>query len=280
MPLLGGLFHKGDGGPVVIPVATQAPIAFRVYYTPGYPPLAPEDLRVNASEWLDKHVGEPLRSALRPVVWSEKLTFTDMAKTAFPPPLEVLQKADVGAEERARFDAAWQVAVIACEARTQVPMLGLWAAVAAGRSAAIDLKGALFDAVAVQLTSIPTYEQPLPSNGVLTAGDHLAFGSASIAQGLARWHTTGMPKFGLPDLELLEAPAGVDLRPVLEAVAQHLLDSLLRANHGIDVPVAQLSLGPELSLLIPGGPAAIRLYYSPGQGQVRPAIEVLLPRGA
>jgi hypothetical protein len=32
MPLLDGLFHKGDGGPVVIPVATQAPIAFRVYY--------------------------------------------------------------------------------------------------------------------------------------------------------------------------------------------------------------------------------------------------------
>ena len=29
------------------------PIGFRVYYTPGYPPLAPEDLRVNASEWLD-----------------------------------------------------------------------------------------------------------------------------------------------------------------------------------------------------------------------------------
>jgi hypothetical protein len=61
---------------------------------------------------------------------------------------------------------------------------------------------------------------------------------------------------------------------------QQLLDSLLQANHGVDVPVAQLSLGPELSLLIPGGPAAIRLYYSPGQGQVRPAIEVLLPRGA
>jgi hypothetical protein len=279
MPLLGGLFHKGGGGPVVIPVATQVPIAFRVYYTPGYPPLAPEDLRVSTSEWLDQHVDEPLRSALRPVVWSEKLTFTDMAKTAFPPPLEVLQKADVGAEERARFEAAWQVAVIACEARAQVPMLGLWAAVAAGRSSAIGLKGALFDAVAVRLTSIPSYEQPLPGTGVLKAGDHLAFGSASNAAGLARWHTTGMPKFGLPDLELLEAPAGVDLQPVLEAVAQQLLDSLLRANHGRDLPVDQLSLGPELNLLLPGGPPAIRLYYSPGQGQARPAIEVLLPRG-
>jgi hypothetical protein len=280
MPLLDGLFHKGDGGPVVIPVATHAPIAFRVYYTPGYPPLAAEDLRVNASEWLDRHVEEPLRSALRPVVWSEKLSYTDMAKTAFPPPLEVLQKADVGAEERDRFEAAWQVAVIACEARTQVPMLGLWAAIAAGRSAAIDLKGALFDAVAVRLTSIPSYEQPIAGKGVLNAGDHLAFGSATNAAGLARWHTTGMSKFGFPDLELLEAPVGVDLRPVLEAVAQQLLDSLLRANHGRDEPLNQLSLDPELHLLLPGGPPAVRLFYSAAQGQMPPAIEVLLPRGA
>lgn len=254
MPLLGGLFHKGDGGPVAIPVATPAQIAFRVYYTPGYPPLAPEELRVNAGEWLDKHVEEPLRSALRPVIWSEKLSYTDMAKTAFPPPLEVLLKADVGAQERSRFEAAWQVAVIACEARTQVPMLGLWAAIAAGRSAAIDLQGALFDAVAVRLTSIRSYDEPLPGRGVLRARDHLVFGAASNSSGLARWHTSGMPKFGFPDLELLDAPAGVDVQPVLEAVAQHLLDSLLRANHGRDQPLSQLSIDPELHLLLPGGP--------------------------
>jgi len=206
MPLLGGLFNKGDGGPVVIPVAGHVPIAFRVYYTPGYPPLAPDDLRVNAGEWLDRYVEEPLRSALRPVVGSEKLSYTDMAKTSFPPPLEVLQKEDVGAEERSRFEAAWQVAVVSCEARTQVPMLGLWAAVAAGRSAALSLKGALFDAVAVRLTSIASYQQPIPGMGVLRAADHLAVGSSG-AGGPVSWRTAGMPKFGLPDLELLDAPA-------------------------------------------------------------------------
>src|ERR1700694_1590968 len=275
MPLLGGLFHKGDGGPVSIPVATHVPIAFRVYYTPGYPPLAPEDLRVNASEWIDRFVAEPLRSALRAEVWSEKLSYTDMPKTSFPPPLEVLR--EVGAEERARFEAAWQVAVVSCEARTQVPMLGLGAAIAPGRSAAQGLKGALFDAVAVRLTSIATYEQPLPGNGVLRAADHLAVGWSS-AGGLVRWHTTGMPKFGLPDLELLEAPAGVDLRPLVEAVAQQLIDALLTANHGRDEPVALLSVGPELTPLLATGQAHVRLFYSAGQGQLPPAVEVLLPR--
>jgi hypothetical protein len=277
MPLLGGLFHKGDGGPVVIPVAAQVPVAFRVYYTPGYPPLAPEDLRVNAGEWIDRFVAEPLRSALRAEVWSDKLSYTDMPKTSFPPPLEVLQ--EVGAEERARFEAAWQVAVVSCEARVQVPMFGLWAAIAAGRSAAQDLKGALFDAVAVRLTSIATYEQPLPGSGVLRAADHLAVGWTSPG-GLVRWHTTGMPKFGLPDLELLEAPAGVDLRPLLEAVAQQLIDTLLIANHDRAEPVDQLSVGPELTPLLPTGQAQVRLFYSPGQGQLPPAVEVLLPRGS
>ena len=141
MPLLDGLFRKAGGGPVVIPVATRVPVAFRVYYTPGYPPLAPEDLRVKASEWLDEHAEEPLRSALRPVLLSDRLSYTDMPKTSFPPPLDLLHKADVGAEERTRFEAAWQVAVVSCETKPQVPMFGLWAAIAAARSAATELKG-------------------------------------------------------------------------------------------------------------------------------------------
>jgi hypothetical protein len=169
--------------------------------------------------------------------------------------------------------------VVSCEARTQVPMLGLWAAIAAGRSAALDLNGALFDAVAIRLTSIASYQQPIPGMGVLRAADHLAVGSSGSG-GVVRWHTTGMPKFGMPDLELLEAPAGADLRLLLEAVAQQLLDALLTANHGRPEPIEQLSLGPELSLLLPTGHADVRLFYSAGQGQLPPAVEVILPRGA
>src|SRR4030088_261910 len=117
MPLLGGLFHKGDGGAVITPVAGHVPIAFRVYYTPGYPPLTSEDLRVNAGEWIDQFVPEPLRSALKTEIGSERLSYTDMPKTSFPPPLEVLR--EVGEGERSRFEAAWQVAVVSCEAKTQ-----------------------------------------------------------------------------------------------------------------------------------------------------------------
>ncbi len=277
MPLLDGLFGKAGSGPVAIPVATSVPVAFRVYYTPGYPPLLPEDLRAKAAAWVGTYAGDPLRSALRPVIESPALSYTDMAKTAFPPPLDVLQKADVGAEERARLEAAWQVTVVACEARAQVPMFGLWAAVAAGRSAALELKGALFDAPAIRLTAIASYQQPIPGDGVLRVADHVAFLADTDPRGFVRWHTTGMAKFGLPEIDIEEAPPGLDLRPLGQALAQHLLDTLLRANHGREAPVAELVLGPEIALPLAGGGTTVRLFLLPGQGALPGMLAVLPP---
>ncbi|MDQ6919531.1 MAG: hypothetical protein M3Z98_09255 [Candidatus Dormibacteraeota bacterium] len=275
MPLLGGLFHKGDGGPVVIPVAAQVPVAFRVYYTPGYPPLLPEDLRAKAVAWVENHVEEPLRSALRPVVGSPALSYADMAKTAFPPPLDLLQHSDVGDEERGRLERAWQVLVVSCDARPQVPMFGLWAAIAAARSAALELSGALFDAPAVRLTEIASYQQGLPRTGVLNVTDHVAFPADSDPSGLIRWHTTGMNKFGLPEI-VIPAPAGVDQGSPLRALAQHLLDSLLRANHGRPELLTELVVPADPSLPQATGPASLRLQLVPGQTGV-PTLVALPP---
>ena len=263
MPLLGRLFGPAGAAPVVIPVATSIPVAFRVYYTPGYPPLLPDDLRTRAAAWIETHVADPLRPAMRPLLAS--LSYTDMAKTSFPPPLDALRRADVGAEERGRLETAWQVAVVACEARPQVPMLGLWAAIAAGRSAAIELRGALFDAAAARLTAVESYQQPLAGEGVLRVGDHAAFEVGSRTEAAGSLRSRGMPKFGLPEVELAEAAAGQDLGPALELLAQQLLDRLLTANHGREVPVAELSLPPEVTIELPSGPTPVRLYFPPGQ---------------
>jgi hypothetical protein len=167
--------------------------------------------------------------------------------------------------------------VISCEARMQVPVLGLWAAIAAARSAALDLKGALFDAAAVRLTTISSYQQSIAGRGVLIAADHVAVSSVS-GGGLYRWHTSGMPKFGLPDLELLDAPPGADLGPTLVAVAQLLLDGLLTVNHGRDQPLAELAISHDLGLQVPGGPATVSLAYAPAKPPMPHAIEVILPR--
>jgi len=272
VPLLDGLLHKSEGGPVTIPVASAIPVAFRVYYTPGYPPLLPDELRARAVAWVAAHVGEPLRSALGPVVASPALVYTDMAKTAFPAPLDLLQKTDVGAEERSRFERAWQVAVVSCDTKPQVPMFGLWAAIAAARSAAGELGGALFDSPAVRMTPVASYEEGIAGDGALRVGDHVAFPADPDPSGLVRWHTTGMSKFGLPEV-VIPARPGPDHGPLLRALAQHLLDTLLRANHGRLEALTELAVPAELTL---PGPATLRLHMAPSQAGV-PTLVAVLP---
>jgi len=198
-----------------------------------------------------------------------------MSRTSFPPPLERIVTEGVGTEERSRLDAAWQVAVVTCPARLQVPMLGLWAAIAAGRSAALELKGALFDAAALRLTPIALYEAPLPANGVLRVADHAVVGATAVAGGLANWSTRGMAKFGLPEVEVQEARAGADLGPLVLALAQHLLDAALTANHGREQPVPELALGPELEVNAGGRPLRLRIVHTPGQGELPALLDVL-----
>jgi hypothetical protein len=274
MPLLGALLHRGEGGPVLLPVAALVPIGFRVYYTPGYPPLLLDDLRARAAAWAEVHVEEPLRSALRPLIGSPALSYADMAKTAFPPPLDLLQKADVGAEERTRLEKAWQVAVVSCETKPQVPMFGLWAAVAAARSAALELKGALFDSPAVRLTPIASYEHGIPGNGALRVSEHVAFPAEPDPSGFIRWHSTGMSKFGLPEIAI-PAPPGQDHGPLIRLLAQHVLDTLLRANQGRPELLTKLALPADISLPLPDGPAVLRLQVAPSQTGV--ATLVALP---
>jgi hypothetical protein len=243
MPLLGGLFGPAETAPVVIPVTANTPIAFRVYYVPGYPPLLPDELQARAAAWVEAHVDDPLRSALRPVL--ALLSYADIAKTSFPPLLDALRSASVGAEERSRLEAAWQVAVVACLARPQVLMLGLWAAIAVGRSAALELEGALFDATAGRLAPLASYGQRLDGGGVLRVVDHVDLPAEADPDRAGRWRTRRMAKFGLPEVELAEAPTGLDFRLHLELLAQQLLDRLLTANHGREQPVAELSLPPR-----------------------------------
>lgn len=267
MPLLGGLFGKAPAGPVRVPVATVIPVAFRIYYQPRYPPLMAEDLRDRAHAWLDAHADDPLRSALHPVIESQDLDYTDMEKTAFPPPVEVLQKGSVGPEERHRLETAYQVTVITCRATPRVPMFGLWAALAAGRSAAMDLGGVMFDSVAVSLAPIAAQEERIAGGGTLRVAEHTGFHSAPAQAHAERWLTAGMAKFGLPEIEVL-GPTGPPghMAAILEALGQHLLDSVLAANHGRPSPIEELELPPDLTLQVMGSPVPVQIAFSPARG--------------
>jgi hypothetical protein len=276
MPLLGGLFGgKAEIGPVLVPVPPEVTVTFRVYYVPGYPPLLAEDLRTRAVAWAGANVEEPLRSALLPILASSELTYTDMAKTSFPPPLDPLGGAGAGDEERARLEAAWEVTVVSCRAKLEVPVFGLWAAIAAGRSAALELKGALFDAATLRLAPITSYSAPIGGRGLLAVGDHVAVSSATDVRGLVRWSTIGMVKFGLPEVEVQDAPGGVELGPLVLALGQRLLDLLLTANHGRQQPVSGLTLDPIVQLTLDGRPVRLRIFHTPGTAASPGLVDVL-----
>ena len=77
-------------------------------------------------------------------------------------------------------------------------------------------------------------------------------------------------------MEIQEAKPGVDFGPLVTALAQHLLDSLLTVNHGREQPVTELSLGPELEVAVAGRPIRFRVMHTPGQGD-RPSYLDVLP---
>jgi hypothetical protein len=166
------------------------------------------------------------------------------------------------------------VAVVSCEAKPQVPMFGLWAAIAAARSAALELSGALFDSPAVRMTPVASYEQGIAGDGVLRVADHVAFPADPDPSGLVRWHTTGMSKFGLPEI-VVPAHPGPDHGPLLQALAQHVLDSLLRANHERPEPLTELLLPADLSL--PGSEAAAHLHLHLARSQAGVPTLVAVP---
>jgi hypothetical protein len=84
-----------------------------------------------------------------------------------------------------------------------------------------------------------------------------------------------MSKFGLPEI-VLPAPPGADHGPLLRALAQHLLDTLLRANHGRPEALTELVVSGEL--LLPGQPAPLRLHLAPSQAGV-PTLVAVPPPG-
>lgn len=258
---LGGLLGQHPKGPVRIPVVAAPAIPFGVYYTPLYPPLGPDELRARLAGWLDQHVDEPLRSALKPAVAStELLTYLDMHKTALPPPTDPAQ-AGATPEEGAKLEQAWQVMAITGHPAVQVPVFGLWGALAGARSAAQDLDGVAIDTTTHRVLRAEP-ESVIAGSGKVVLAEHVTIAPLGNPSGAATWRTAGLQKFGLPNLQLRGVlPGSGDPGLLLVETGQQLLDALLRANHGREQPLAELEIGSELTV---SGATAAHLEYVAG----------------
>ena len=265
---LGGLLGQHPKGPIRIPVVAAPAIPFGVYYTPLYPPLGSDELRARLGGWLDQHVEEPLRGALKPVVASaELLSYLDLHKTALPPPTDAAQTGAT-AEEAAKLARAWQVMAVTGHPAVQVPVFGLWAALAGAHSAAQELDGVAIDSTTHRVLRADL-ESPIAGDGRLQLAEHVTVCPLANSAGAATWRTLGMQKFGLPNLQLRGALGDPTL--LLVEIGQRLLDALLRANHGREEPLAELEVGSELTVR---GATAVHLQYLAGAD---PLLDVSLP---
>ena len=263
MPSLSGLFAKAPEGPLRIPVDATVALGFAVYYVPGYPPLGGKELRAALPAWLDGHLAEPLRGAVKQFAAGPGLDYTDdLQRGALPlPPYDLLRSEGAGEEEVKRLEKGYQLLMVHARDPNTVPRFGLWAALAGARAGAEALAGVGYDPA--RMAVIPLGSAALPGDGVVRVREHVAFRLGGEPGGPGWITSAGMSKFGLPDLRV-GFPAGFP--PPLEMladIAQQLIDSVLRANHGRAECISELEFGP--AVVAAGVPLALRYTAESGK---------------
>ncbi|NOU31595.1 MAG: DUF2314 domain-containing protein [Polyangiaceae bacterium] len=187
------------------------------------------DLKRLGTEWVRSMADEPLRSALTAYIASEELTVERKRRWWFrDPPKDILRSFGMGAEEERRYQAASHVVAVIAEGSRAL----------AAYSVASGIADAL-DGVVVDPQGLP---RVLPQK--LLAARISSDESDAVSKwilcpfstsddGLGWMTTTGMSRFGLPNLEMRRIPIGLDdaLLSVMNAVAQHIVDAAATGSH-------------------------------------------------
>jgi uncharacterized protein YegJ (DUF2314 family) len=110
------------------------------------------------------------------------------------------------------------------------PRVGLWATMATARALAASLPGGvLMDPEFPRL--MPLNDGPaIPASGQVRVVDHILVQVSHTRNRLIWMVTSGMGRFGLPDVELRDAPPNLasNLLPVVNGIAQRLIERAMR----------------------------------------------------
>jgi len=263
MPSLTDLFSRAPEGPLRIPVDAVVALGFAVYYVPGYPPLSGSELRARLPAWLDGHMAEPLRTAVKAFAAGPGLEYTDdLQRGAIPlPPYDRLRSEGAGDEELKRLEMGYQLVMVSARDPNRVPRFGLWTALAGALSAAEALNGVAYDPVRLAVLSLAPTQ--LAGDGVVRVREHVAF-RVGGEEGSSGWVTTaGMSKFGLPELRVGFVAGRAAPLEMLSDLAQQAIDAVLRANHQRPECVTEVEFGPAVE----AGGLALELRHTAEAGQ-------------
>lgn len=220
---------------VAIPLDPTPTIGFVVYFYAGdeAPPEPDAMLRLTDS-WLDEHTQEPIRSGIRAFCEQGLLTIQIHAREEIPlPPDEMLRAYGPGEIEERRYRNATHTVFVGAMDLLLPPRIGLWAAIAVSRALTMALPGGvLLDPEFPRLVNQEVSAGDLPGEGIVRVVEHILVPYSRDERSGLLWITTkGMGRFGLPDVELRNAPPNLaqSLMPVINGLAQRLADTAVRA---------------------------------------------------
>ncbi len=240
--------------PIRLKLEAMIQVGFPVYFTSqrAQPP-SPEALLPVVKSWVERHAQDPLRAGILAFLDRGFVVLQVVPRNEFPePPPELIQSWRPGELEERRFQQATHVVVVATQDLPRHPHVGYWSAVAAGRALAEAAGGVLLDPSFPRLLSVEQQQRDLPADARIRATEVLMVPQSVDHRGLAWMTTKGMGLFGLPELEVRDAPPSVTnpLGTLINGTAQHLLDRLFTHFGTQEDPPAELLLGPEIQVTL------------------------------
>ncbi|MBN1421092.1 MAG: DUF2314 domain-containing protein [Planctomycetes bacterium] len=276
-----------------IAIPSDVVLAVQVHFRPERA-RDPEELERFVLEWIRRHARDPLRGAVREHLAANpwKISIVDVREAPRPLPCHV---AALAPEGRLCMRESLQCIQVGTKDALRRPRPGLWAVFAAGRALAEALDGVIFDLLNLGLTYRPA-RRLLPPDGLIHVADHILVLQSVNERGLGWTTTTGMPKFGLPNLQIEETPVHLarPLAAILRVVAQKLAGRVLERAGTEPAPRAGMLLDRTLTLhpadvarAAGGGASSFRsardatvgLAYAPARPHREPFITVLPPEG-
>jgi uncharacterized protein YegJ (DUF2314 family) len=209
-------------------------VGFVVYFQapPGILPPEESEMFGMVSDYLDQYAPEPLRDGLRSFLEQGFLSLIPQERGEVPePPDELIRTYNPGEIEERRWRNATHALYIGTTDLLLPPRVGLWATLATARALASALPGGvIMDPEFPRLMPRLEREKELPDTGQIHAVDHILVQVSHTKNHLIWMTTSGMGRFGLPDIELRDAPPNLasNLLPVVNGVAQWLIERAMR----------------------------------------------------
>lgn len=292
---------KKSSGPLRLPLPASTTVAYAVYFRSQRPdPPTVAQLLPVVTAWLERHAQNPLRQAIREFIDRGLLQIQVGGRDLIPaPPPELLRVWQPGELEERRYAQATHMITIIGQDLLGPPRFGFWAAAAAARALAEASGGVILDPDFPRLLKLDTLTEDLPADGRIQVTDHIMVPRSVDQRGLMWMTTKGVAKFGLPELEIRDAPPNLAeaLGYVINATAQHLAQQLWRLHAEREEPPKELPVGPEIRISLEDvsaayggddftGPpegtqgwAMLRLEHHPGRGRSDDFVRLVAPLG-